>query len=201
MATAALVCGIAGLVLFFLLAPAVVAVVLGAVAVARARATPGTGDGRGRATAGLVCGIIGVALFVGMVALAIVQDWGDDEVASNDLEVGQCVEFDVTATEVSTLPVVDCDRAHQGEVFFVGDPGFAGSDFPGDEAVARRAEDRCTGDAFEEYVGTRYLRSELEVSTIHPLESSWRLGDRIVVCLAVRPDGGDLHRSIRGSGI
>lgn len=77
MATAALVLGIVGLPLFFLLAPSVVALVLGLVAADRARQRPGPGDGRGRAVAGWIMGLIGVLGFIALIIGAAVA--GDDE--------------------------------------------------------------------------------------------------------------------------
>jgi hypothetical protein len=199
MATASMVCGIVGLLLFFLLVLPVVAVVLGAVALAKAKQAPGPGNGLGRAWAGLVLGIVGLLLFVGIVIGGAIAGWYDDDVVSSfDLEVGQCIELDVTATEVAGVPVVPCDRTHQGEVFLVSD--IPSSRFPGDESLSRRTEDLCTGDAFEDYVGASYMRSRFEWYGIIPTEDSWRLGDRDVVCLVVRADGGNLRDSVRGSG-
>src|SRR4051812_407207 len=67
LATAALVCGIAGLFLFFIAAPSIVALVLGLIAWQRARAAPGRGDARGRALAGWVLGLVGLLGFVVML--------------------------------------------------------------------------------------------------------------------------------------
>ena len=76
MATAALVCGLAGLVLFIFVAPSVVALVLGLIAARRARARPHPGDGRGRAIAGWILGIVGILGFLAVVITAIVADGG-----------------------------------------------------------------------------------------------------------------------------
>lgn len=199
MATAALVCGIVGLLLFFVLALCVVAIVLGAIALSRAKEAPGPGDGRGRAVVGLVLGIIGAALFTGVIVVGGALGWYDeDAVSSFDLEVGQCVELDVDATEVADVPLVECDAAHQGEVFLV--EAIEAATFPGDESIGRRAQDACTGDAFTTFVGTTYRRSALDWYAVVPIEESWRLGNRDIVCLVVRPDGGALTSSVRGSG-
>jgi hypothetical protein len=199
MATAAMVCGIVGIVLFFLLVLPIVAVVLGAVALAKAKQAPGPADGRGRAWAGLVLGIVGLLLFVGIVIGGAIAGWYDDDVVSSlDLEVGQCIELDVGAEEVGEVPLVSCDRDHQGEVFVVS--AISADRFPGDESIGRQAEELCTGEAFEAYVGTSYPQSRFDWYGIVPTSDSWSDGDRDLVCLVVRPDGGDLDASVRGSG-
>jgi hypothetical protein len=198
MATAAMVCGIVGLVLFFLLVLPIVAVVLGAIALSKAKRAPGPGSGRGRAWAGLILGIIGLLLFVGVVVVGAILGWYDDDVAATELEVGQCVELDVDATQLSRLPLVDCDEVHQGEVYFVQD--LDGDEFPGEESAGRQGQDLCAGDAFEDYVGTPFMRSALQFYVAYPSEETWADGDREIVCIAIRPDGGDLAESVRGSG-
>jgi hypothetical protein len=198
MATAAMVCGIVGIFLFFLLVLPIVAVVLGAISLGRAKAAPGPGTGSGRAWAGLILGIIGLLLFVGLV-IGVVLGWFGEDVGADELEVGQCVELDTDATEISTLPLVDCDETHQGEVYFVTDLE-GGDTFPGQDAVIERGQELCVGEPFEDYVGTPYLRSALEIFTVYPTEETWDAGDREVSCLVIRPDGGDMTSSVRGSG-
>ena len=174
LATAALVCGIVG---------------RGALLLARAvdRWPPcsarspcrGPGRRRGRAahtggrSAGLILGIVGLVLFVGIVIGGALLGWYDDDVVSSfDLEVGQCVELDVDETEVGDLPLVDCDEPHQAEV--LRRRRRRRRDFPGDESIERQAQDACTGDAFEAYVGEPYRTSPLEWFAVMPTESSWR---------------------------
>jgi hypothetical protein len=198
MATAAMVCGIAGILLFFLLVLPIVAVVLGAIALSKAKRAPGPGSGLGRAWAGLILGIIGVLLFIGIIVVGAILGWYGDDVAATELEVGQCVELDPNATQVTTLPLVDCDEVHQGEVYFVQD--LPGEEFPGVESAGSQGQELCAGDAFEVYIGTPYLRSTLELYTVYPSEETWDDGDREIACIAIRPDGGDLTGSVRGSG-
>ncbi len=202
MATAALVCGIAGLLLFVLVVPSIVALVLGLIAWRRGRAAPGPGDATGRALAGWVLGLIGVASFVALIVGAIVSDGFDDgDVAVADLRVGQCIDLDVSAQEVTTVPARDCDEPHDAEVFLVDDlAGSATAAYPGDEAMERRATELCTGAAFERYVGTPLIRSSLMVRFGRPSERSWEAGDRGVVCAAMRDDGGRLSETVEGSG-
>lgn len=200
MATASLVCGIAGLLLFFLFVLPVLAVVFGAIAISRAREAPGPGSGVGRAKAGLVLGIIGLLLFGGIVVIGAIAGWyDDDDVAAIDLEVGQCVTLDVDATEVARLPVVECSEVHQGEVYAVADIE-GGDEYPGESTVIARAEELCAGDRFTEFVGVAYLESIYEIYTIYPIDDTWEDGDREVVCLVVDAAGDDLTGSLEGVG-
>lgn len=68
---ASLILGITGLVLFFFLVPAAVALVLGVVAVREIRSTPGQ-PGLRMAVAGLVLGAIGVTLFLAAAVATVV---------------------------------------------------------------------------------------------------------------------------------
>jgi len=189
-----MVCGIAGIPLFFVLVLPIVAIVLGAVALSRVQRAGGRG--RGRAWAGLVLGIVGVLLFVGIVVIGALLGWYGDDVAADDLEVGQCVELDVDDTEISSLPLVDCDEPHQAEVYLVEDIE-GGDEIPDTDSLIARGQELCAGDAFEAYVGTSYEQSELEFYTVYPSEDTWEDGDREIVCLAIRPDGGDLTATVR----
>ena len=137
--------------------------------------------------------------FIRIIVSGAILGWYDEDVAADELEVGDCVELDVDATEVTTLPLVDCDESHQGEVFHV-ERLEGGDEFPGEESVAAQGQEMCAGEAFEDYVGTSYLRSELEIYTVYPSAFTWGRGDREIVCLAIRPDGGDLTESVRDSG-
>jgi hypothetical protein len=76
MATAALVCGIAGLVLCAFVVPSIVALVLGLVAASRAKRSLDPRAGLGRARAGWIMGAVGVALFVILIVIAIATGEG-----------------------------------------------------------------------------------------------------------------------------
>jgi Septum formation len=194
------VCGIAGLLLFAVVVPSIVALVLGLIAWTRARAAPGPGDGRGRALAGWIMGLIGVAGFAAILVTAIFTDDLDDDGRSvDDLRAGQCIDLDDGADVVSTVPEHDCDDPHDAEVYFVHElTGRA--EYPGDAEVGRRASDVCTGHEFERYVGVAFDDSALEVRYMRPTELSWRQGDRRVVCAVVRRDGDALVGSVAGTG-
>jgi hypothetical protein len=201
MAIAALVCGIAGLLLFFLVVPSIVALVLGLVAASKGkRSGGGPGAGLGMARAGWILGAVGVALFALFVTLVATGVIEDDEIDVTDLDAGDCVELDVDAEEVGELPRTACDEPHDGEVYLVDDVELERDEYPGLAAIAEEIDERCTGRAFEDYVGTPYVRSELAYSYLYPVESGWERGDREFVCVAVEADGSKLSESVEGSG-
>ena len=68
MATASLVLGIVGVFTCFLIVPSMLAVTFGGIGVSRANGNPAVG-GRGRAVAGLLEGIVSLALLVLLLAI------------------------------------------------------------------------------------------------------------------------------------
>jgi hypothetical protein len=201
LATAALVLGIVGLFFFWTAIVPVLAVVFGLIAWQRAKRAPGHGDNRGRALAGWVLGAVGTAFFALFVVAAVVGWIGDDErVSLDDLHTGQCIDIDDGEDVLTTAPVIDCDRPHEGEVYATGDIAGSDDDYPGDEGVQRRAEDLCTREDFEDYVGQSIQDTDLSVLVIRPSEASWEGGDRHVLCVIVPDAGGTLSRSVAGLG-
>ncbi len=208
MATAALVCGLVGLVLFIFVVPSVVALVLGLVAARRARARPHPGDGRGRAIAGWILGIVGILGFLAVVITAIVAEEDgssvlddDDEVSVYDLEAGDCVNLpDDDEDSIEELAVRDCALAHDAEVYAIDDLTVDADDYPGMDAVANDAERICAGDAFERYVGSDVASSRYGYYYLFPSEESWVQGDREYVCMVISIDGSTLTGSVQGSG-
>jgi hypothetical protein len=198
MATAALVCGIVGLVTFFVFVPSVVALVLGLVAWQRARAAPGPGDARGRALAGWILGLLGVLGFVAIIITAIATgDFDDDTLGVHELEAGQCIDVP-DDEQVFEVPEKDCDEPHDAEVYAVRE--IEGESYPGDEAVQQQAREICAGDAFEEYFAVPFEDSSLDATFLWPSGENWSDGDHEVVCAAVDVSGRPLTKSMAGSG-
>jgi len=164
-----------------------------------ARAAGRPADGLGRARAGWILGVVGLLGFA-LIVVGAIAGWYDEEQNVNDLEVGDCVELDIDSEEVSTLPVVDCDEPHHAEVFLTAELFEDEDEFPRGESMVQRIDDTCAGDAFEQFVGTPYQESSLELYYAAPSRESWDQGDRTVVCFVIRPDGGTLERSVQGSG-
>ncbi len=203
MATAALVCGIVGIVLCWSIVPSIVAVVLGLIAASRAKQSGDPRAGLGRARAGWILGAIGIVLFVTLIVVAVAGGFDDDSVDVNDLDVGDCVDVPDSPgqTEVRQLDGTDCAEPHDAEVFAVADIATGDDDYPGQSEVIGMVEEACTGDAFRAYVGRGYAESELDVYYLFPIEEMWEdADDREYVCMAVTVDSSPLSGSVEGSG-
>lgn len=204
MATAALVCGIVGLVAFFLFVVSVVALVLGLIAASRAKHAPGPNTGLGRARAGWIMGAIGVAGFVAlMIGAALTDGFESDAVSVLRLDVGDCVDLAEVSgpfDEIEELPRRDCDEPHDAEVYLIDDVSIDTDEYPGDPELTAEIEDLCTGAAFEDYTGGTFGRSSLEFFFLYPTEESWEFGDRGFTCMAVSADGSPLRHSVEGTG-
>ena len=103
----------------------------------------------------------------------------------NELRPGDCFNDSAHGTNaVGEITVVDCDSAHDAEVFALatlpGEPGFA--PYPGDNEVDRLSNELCLGE-FASYVGIDFTDSAWEFGYFLPTEESWRkYDDRLVVC-------------------
>jgi hypothetical protein len=108
----------------------------------------------------------------------------------HDLKPGDCLNGTATAPrnakkgEVNALVVASlpCSAAHEKEVFAVFDyPGKAGGPFPGENVVAKAAQDGCA-DRFAAYVGQPFGDSDLRVAVIAPGPLLWDKNERTIVC-------------------
>jgi hypothetical protein len=197
LALAAMILGIVGLFLFFIFLPSLIAFILGLVAASQLKKS-GTTTRLGMARAGWIMGAIGMVAFVAVVVVAVVFN---DEKAALDLEVGECVKLENLGSsdveEIGTIPVVDCDETHNGEVFGVKELNPDGDrDYPeSDEALAREAFVACQAD-FEAYVGERLAESDFGIYPIFPNEDSWDEAEGKTICIAVRNDTADMDEPI-----
>lgn len=116
------------------------------------------------------------------------------------LAVGDCFDDEAGADEeITSVPMVDCDEPHDNEVYHVFDLEDA-ADYPGDAAVQEAADEGCL-DAFEPFVGTPYLDSELEYFTITPTAQSWEdADDREVICSVYELSFDKMEGTMRGVG-
>ncbi len=123
---------------------------------------------------------------------------GEGDVFS--LEVGDCMDDFGTASDITTVPIVDCDDEHDAEVYATED--IDSDDYPGDSDVSDAADEICI-DAWEDFVGISYEDSLLNYSALTPTEQSWALGDKEVVCTISKYDeSGNLVKvtdSLEGS--
>lgn len=87
-------------------------------------------------------------------------------------------------TDPAPIVVLPCREPHHLEV--VGMPKIRGEEYPGDAAMAAKAEEVCHR-ALLRYVGSEPA-VDLQSFYLHPTEETWNAGLRRVVCSAVTPD-------------
>lgn len=114
-----------------------------------------------------------------------------------NLDVGTCIQLP-TESRAVTVDVRSCTESHNAEVSQV--IRAANGEFPGDAALNQQAEKECI-DTFENYVGTPYVTSALDVTWLIPTAESWTQRDRSIVCLVHAMDRSALTRSVRDSGL
>lgn len=123
-----------------------------------------------------------------------------------ELEIEECFNrYDILnelLDEVQEFTtVVDCRRPHDGEIFAsFFHPAEAGAPYPGSAAMLEWSNIACLG-AFEEFVGTPFVLSALEIGTIRPIEEFWEdeaRTHREVLCYVFAPDA-QLSGPMRGS--
>lgn len=112
-------------------------------------------------------------------------------------EIGTCLSSaDLESEEVDSLNPIDCASPHDLEVFakdLVPD-----GDYPGTEAIIVQGDAVCEA-AFTPYVGTDYWESALDFTYLYPIEESWQIGDREILCMLYSPD--EVTTSLKGSNL
>lgn len=112
------------------------------------------------------------------------------------LKVGDCLNDGETADEVSTVPVVPCDKPHDSELY--ASATMDDDEYPGVDATVEFADEVCL-DQFEDFVGISYDESIYGYGIIYPSEDSWAGGDREVLCSIGQTDeSGDIVK-VEGS--
>ena len=117
-----------------------------------------------------------------------------------EIRVGDCYDDRISLSdEVSDVPGVPCNVAHDNEVFATFD--VASGEWPGEDRITELADEGCM-ERFEGYVGATYEESVLMITTLMPSEGSWNQGgDREVVCVAYHMELDKLTSSVRNSGM
>lgn len=151
--------------------------------------------GRGVAIAGLSLAGCWV-LLLGFGLWAAVTDDGPRSVSLASLGVGDCIEgLPADGDVVHGLPRVSCDVPHTGQVYAAFDlPDGA---WPGADAVFTSAEVGCS-EALDRESPELFADPDVGVFFVHPIELSWRRGDRKVLCVTdygTQPRTGDLRAS------
>jgi hypothetical protein len=112
------------------------------------------------------------------------------------IEVGNCLNDEEVTGEVTTIPVVDCDKPHDSEIYasIIMDD----AEYPGEEATIDFADESCHNE-FEGFVGLNYDESIYSYSTLYPTEGSWSGGDREVLCSITLLDENGAVEQVSGS--
>lgn len=126
-----------------------------------------------------------------------------DQIDVSDLEPGECFDYrdvqDDEGTVVEGVFGVDCNLAHDNEVFaIVEHPAGSRDAYPGDDALVSFADELCYG-GFEAFVGRQYELSDLEIGHIRPSGESWDDGDRVIHCFVFQREGEKLTGTAQGS--
>jgi len=116
------------------------------------------------------------------------------------MRVGDCFNDQSSLSgEVSDVPGVPCDEAHDNEVYATFDLSMVA--WPGDEQANEVADAGCL-ERFEAAIGATYEESVLMITTLIPSEGSWaQIGDREVVCAAYHMELEKLTGSVMHSGM
>jgi Septum formation len=150
---------------------------------------------------------------LGLAIVVVVVIFGRPDsgpAAGNDawaaLRVGDCFNAgDVAGSTVAPLPsgvvpapVIDpvsCLGTHTFEVYGLSsNPEAPGVAFPGEQVMRARTREVCTLQ-FQGYVGITLDASHLGARFVSPSESSWTVGDRLVVCYLYDPNQARTTRS------
>lgn len=126
-------------------------------------------------------------------------------VFATDLAVGDCWNdagglplLEVT-DELAGSVEVPCTDPHQAEVYAIVDhPARPDEPFPGDDAVARWADEQCFI-RFEAFVGLPYADSVRDIMFHYPSPRSWLLGDRQSICSVFPVDDSRPTGTLAGS--
>lgn len=148
---------------------------------------------------------IAAALILGIILLVtILTGTGDPETQASadsngviaedvspfDFEAGQCFTAFSDATQPAT--VVTCETPHQAQLvntFSYEDD----AEFPGEEALATRADELCRDTQLSEEANE--YEDRLRQQTAYPQPESWQAGDRRVDCF-IRITSGEITGSL-----
>jgi hypothetical protein len=114
-------------------------------------------------------------------------------------QVGDCLnnlylDSEGKETEVATTTGVPCSDPHTFEVYHtvvLEDSTL--------QEIQSAAMPLCQ-EEFQKFVGLPLLETTLDIATFYPLDASYAAGDREIVCVVSRLDGGLVEGSLRGSG-
>lgn len=159
--------------------------------------TPTSGPRASRRLRPIIIGIVIIAVVVGAV---VINALGGSPVG--DLKVGDCFDVPTLASESDTVDTVQhhpCDKAHTGEVIFVGDYTGGTDIYPAVSDFETFVGNTCKP-VFQSFVGTDLDASpDLSIGYFYPLVDGWTSGQRSVTCYATRTDDGPMTSSVKNS--
>jgi hypothetical protein len=123
---------------------------------------------------------VGVVVLLGIVGIALLYFAFKDTAIATDMKVGDCISELPTASEVMTLPTVDCAQPHAGEVFAVLD--MPGGDYPGASTIDQW-QNKCPEELVK-FSPDAMVDDSVGVYVLYPTPDTWSKGDRAITCIA-----------------
>jgi hypothetical protein len=164
--------------------------------------------GRALALVGLVLGyvslassIIFVVVFSAIIVANVVHaassavakaDNSGQTAASTGLIIGDCFDDNSIDGSSDSVDKIDCSALHDDETYASATlPTVA--NYPGDSALGKTADALCEP-LFVAFTGTALNATNLDYSNVYPSASSWKAGDRAVLCYVFQDD-----KQVKGS--
>jgi hypothetical protein len=124
---------------------------------------------------------VGVFLFAGVAAVVVaIALMAKDNVVATDLKAGDCITEVPTSTRVLTVPTVDCNQPHGGEVYTV--LTMPDGDYPGASAIDEW-QNKCP-EELQTFSPQAMADDSVGVFVLYPTQETWDQGDRAVTCIA-----------------
>jgi hypothetical protein len=125
--------------------------------------------------------VVGVVLFAGVAAVVVaIALMAKDNVVATDLKAGDCITEVPTSTRVLTVPTVDCNQPHGGEVYTV--LTMPDGDYPGASAIDEW-QNKCP-EELQTFSPQAMADDSVGVFVLYPTQETWDQGDRAVTCIA-----------------
>ncbi|MDT5125772.1 MAG: hypothetical protein QOH54_1416, partial [Mycobacterium sp.] len=125
--------------------------------------------------------VVGVFLFAGVAAAVVaIAIMAKDNVIATDLKAGDCITEVPTSTRVLTVPTVDCNQPHGGEVYTV--LTMPDGDYPGASAIDEW-QNKCP-EELQSFSPKAMADDSVGVFVLYPTQETWDQGDRAVTCIA-----------------
>lgn len=140
----------------------------------------------------LLATVAGVVL-IGVLAIVALAS-GDDTLVL-DLDAGDCFRLpdDMSETAIDTVETIDCNAAHEAEVFSTGELNHERElPYPGEQQLFTTADRRCAAVLSER----PDLVDRFGILPVVPNEASWDSFRGRYVCVAIPYGGGTTEGSL-----